>query len=668
MLDLGTVKPGSTIYIPVNTFDSNDPSASVTITNWANTDCHVHKDGGTTQRASSVGETLSIDFDSIAGNHLLAIDLADNTTANFYEAGSVYHVRIEGTTVDAATVNAWIAMWRIGYPGAILDTTLATLASQTSFTLEEGPADNDALNGSLVVIHDLASSVQIAQALVSDYVGSTKTVTLAADPGIFTMAAGDNASFFPAHALAVWDRLLAGNTHNVTNSAGRRLRQVEAAFVLHSGTAQAGASNTITLDTGANATDDFYNHARVVITGNTGVEQERIIVDYVGSTKVAIIAPPWITTPDATSEFEIEPALCHAETNSKTVDVGLAQAGAVGTITLASTASATDDFYNDDVVMIDAGTGAGQERIITDYNGTTKVAIIEPNWITNPDTTSEYIVEEALSVADVIAISHNIDAADKLEAWMDSFVTGAFVGTPTTISLDTDLAEATSQHYRGSLLVVTSGVAIGQVRPISTYIGGTKVISINPGNPFIDAPVATDTFIIVSNPIPYTVTNGGINVEEWRTNNVDATFAGIPLVDIKYISGDLAAADNLELDYDGTGYDKANSTIGTVTANADMRGTDSAATAAALATTDAVVDAILAMLDDARAEPGQGAPPVDGDLATKIDYLYKWTRNLKDNDGSTTQFYNDAATVVDQKQTTSESGGTVTKAEIVTGP
>jgi hypothetical protein len=49
--------------------------------------------------------------------------------------------------------------------------------------------------------------------------------------------------------------------------------------------------------------------------------------------------------------------------------------------------------------------------------------------------------------------------------------------------------------------------------------------------------------------------------------------------DVTKISGDSVAADNLELDYDGTGYNKANSTIGTCTANTDMRGTDSAALA-----------------------------------------------------------------------------------------
>jgi hypothetical protein len=212
MLDLGTVKPGSTIRIPVNTFDSNDPSASVTATTWLNTDCHVHKDGGTTQRASSAGETLTINFDSVTGNHLLELDLADNTTANFYEAGSEYHVRIEGVTVDAGNVNAWIARFYIGYPGAILDTTIATLSSQTSFTLEDGSLDASAYLGCRCVIHDLASAVQVAFGVISAYAVTTKTVTLKADPGVFTMAAGDNISLFPPALTATTP----GNTLDVT--------------------------------------------------------------------------------------------------------------------------------------------------------------------------------------------------------------------------------------------------------------------------------------------------------------------------------------------------------------------------------------------------------------------------------------------------------------------
>jgi len=68
----------------------------------------------------------------------------------------------------------------------------------------------------------------------------------------------------------------------------------------------------------------------------------------------------------------------------------------------------------------------------------------------------------------------------------------------------------------------------------------------------------------------HTLTNITIPVTTTITNEVTA--------DAVKISGDSTAADNLELDYDGTGFAKSNSTIGTCTSNTDMRGTDSANT------------------------------------------------------------------------------------------
>lgn len=192
MLDIGTVKPGSTIRIPFSTFDKDDGS-SITMTNFAAADILVYKDGGTTERASTSGYTATTDFDTKTGKQLIVIDLADNTTAGFWNAGSEYLVAIDAVTVDAVTVGGWVARFRIGYVGAILDTTIATLSSQTSFTLTSGPAEDDALNGRMVIIHDIASAVQVGQAVILDYTGSTKTVTLAAGT-TFTAAAGDNIS------------------------------------------------------------------------------------------------------------------------------------------------------------------------------------------------------------------------------------------------------------------------------------------------------------------------------------------------------------------------------------------------------------------------------------------------------------------------------------------
>jgi hypothetical protein len=105
----GDYSEDQTVYIPFNTFDSNDPSASVTITNLADADIKVHKDGSATQIVTD-GATVSIDFDSITGNHLITIDTSVHAD---YATGSDYLVRIEGTTVDGATINAWVGSFSI---------------------------------------------------------------------------------------------------------------------------------------------------------------------------------------------------------------------------------------------------------------------------------------------------------------------------------------------------------------------------------------------------------------------------------------------------------------------------------------------------------------------------------------------------------------------------
>ena len=72
--------------------------------------------------------------------------------------------------------------------------------------------------------------------------------------------------------------------------------------------AQAGAAGTITLDASASATDDLFNGLAVEILSGTGVGQTRLVYDYVGSTKVASIAPNWTTNPDSTSIFHLRQA------------------------------------------------------------------------------------------------------------------------------------------------------------------------------------------------------------------------------------------------------------------------------------------------------------------------------------------------------------------------
>ena len=106
---LGDFAEDATVYMPFNSFTSDDPSASSTITNLADGDIKVHKDGSTTQITTD-GATVAINFDSITGNHLITIDTSAHSD---YATGSDYLVRIEGTTVDGATVNAFIGSFSI---------------------------------------------------------------------------------------------------------------------------------------------------------------------------------------------------------------------------------------------------------------------------------------------------------------------------------------------------------------------------------------------------------------------------------------------------------------------------------------------------------------------------------------------------------------------------
>ena len=97
------------------------------------------------------------------------------------------------------------AAWTTGAGGSdrllMVDTTIATLASQTSFTLTAGSADDNAYLNCTIVIEDVSTATQKAVGLISAYTGATKTVTLKYDPAIFTMAATDKVYILAENSL-----------------------------------------------------------------------------------------------------------------------------------------------------------------------------------------------------------------------------------------------------------------------------------------------------------------------------------------------------------------------------------------------------------------------------------------------------------------------------------
>jgi len=121
---------------------------------------------------------------------------------------------------------------------------------------------------------------------------------------------------------------------------------------------------------------------------------DQIVVDNNGQVKITLKDPLKLadnTTIPLPTSGAIQEALANIE------DTGDAQAGGASTITLASGASALDDYYNGMEVYIYANTGAGQRRIVQSYVGATRVATVTVAWSVVPDTTSSYEVS-ALSV------------------------------------------------------------------------------------------------------------------------------------------------------------------------------------------------------------------------------------------------------------------------------
>src|SRR5690606_26738926 len=87
----------------------------------------------------------------------------------------------------------------------------------------------------------------------------------------------------------------------------------------------------------------------------------------------------------------LDPAVLTAiRGDNPVVQSGTAQGGAAEAIVLAATASEVDEAYLGMYIELTGGTGQGQVRTIIGYNGTTKTAVVDEEWDTEPDGSTEY--------------------------------------------------------------------------------------------------------------------------------------------------------------------------------------------------------------------------------------------------------------------------------------
>jgi hypothetical protein len=121
---------------------------------------------------------------------------------------------------------------------------------------------------------------------------------------------------------------------------------------------------------------------------------------------------------------------------------GTAQAGAAGSITLASGSSATSNIYVGMVITITGGTGQGESGVITAYNGSTKVATVQKTTATfTPNGTSVYSIAANVGYKPVsetfssVTIFYNIDGVlHKVTGCRGTFTLNGAVGEIPTIS------------------------------------------------------------------------------------------------------------------------------------------------------------------------------------------------------------------------------------------
>lgn len=302
-----------------------------------------------------------------------------------------------GTTLPASLSPLLDAM-------VLTSAVIETVTNQTNFIIPAtaDATDNDAYHGATAVFIDGTDPNQKSIRLVTGYTASTRTVTVQVAPD-FTITTSDTLTILTAaYVEGIWDQILTGATHNIINSAGRRLRQIEQAFVHASGTiATVTNGHTLTLDSGAVATTDYYIGDRLQIIEGTGAGQSRLVVAYT-SGRVCTLDSDFTTNPDTSSLWELDAADVHVSVSDADLAEGfVATYTNTTTITLDSGAIGTTDFYVGELIVFTHGTGSGQAREITAYTSG-RVVTMAPALVTALDTTTTWHIQAVVSIPEIV--------------------------------------------------------------------------------------------------------------------------------------------------------------------------------------------------------------------------------------------------------------------------
>jgi len=476
----GDFAEDDTIIIPFNTFSSDDPSASVTITNLVDTDVWIYKDASDTQYAADACVNLSLNHDSITGSHLCSIDTSENV---YFVTGSEYAVRIVGTTVDGGTIEAWIGAFSIERAGGVLallkTINIANGAVEADLTYMHGTALTETagqLAAGFKKCFDVATPLLDssenyptvteleARTIVSaDYVVVGDTIAGVTSIPDVTLADGAHGGASAAITLSDYSDFTGAAASNPN--------------VLQAGTITVTTQTSFTLSAGS-ADDDAYLNMVIVFEDTATATQKsvRTITAYTGATKTVTIDSAPDFTIVSTDKFNI----LAVAPGSTPPTVGQIRTEMDDNSTqLALIVADTDELQTNQGNWITA-TGFATPTNITAGTITTVTTdtIAGATLVDTVTTLTGHTAQTADHTASMTAIKAVTDAltaaaAAKLSTSAGVMVIGTvshdITAASTTVFYCDDITEATADHFNGRIVIFTSGALQYQATDITDY-------------------------------------------------------------------------------------------------------------------------------------------------------------------------------------------------------
>lgn len=558
---IGDFAEDEVLYHYFNTFDSNDPSASVTITNLASTDLFVHKDG-VDSTETTTGATVDVDFDTQTGIHKVTVDTSADA---FYVTGADYMVRMEGTTVDGATINAALFTFSIQnrYSAGALRPTTAGRTLDVAATGEAG-VDFSNVNGTLDAAEIGADAITAAK--IADNAFSNE--------------------HFAAGALT---------SAEVTSVAGAAVTSIGAGVI----TAASVATDAIDAD--ALAADALAEINTQVDTALSDIGLHYLVntalptswnIDITGGSALDLMTTLGSGTYDRSTD-SLEAQAKYVQDNVGVFGANLNDLGGMSTGMKAEVQAEVDvslmTIKLDHLIAVADADDVADNSIIAKLANSGATA----DWSSYVNTTDS-----------LMAIRDRGDAA---------WTTGAG-GTPPHLLQSTTIATLASQTsftltagsadddaYNGAIVVVTDQSTSTQkaVGTVSDYTGSTKTVTLS-ADPAIFTMATGDTIEIMSALGSAGSAPTAVQIRTEMDSN--STQLAAIVADTNELQTDWANGGRLDLILDSrmaeasinttTGAVDVVTLVTTTTTNSDMRGTDSAATAAALATAQSDLDII----------------------------------------------------------------------------